>query len=71
MSYISDLPPEEELRELHEHLVSWVRSKENHLKVYEETVMIRDRKLDARERMLNEKEKILKNIEVKLTGNSS
>ena len=71
MVYIPDSSPEEELRELHEHLVSWVKAKENHLRVYEETVSIRDRKLDVRERILNEKEKILKDVEIKLTGDSA
>ena len=70
MSYIFDLTPEQELSELHDYLVGWVQTQEKRLKILTETVNIRDRKLDSKERFLTEKEKILKDIEVKLTGNS-
>ena len=70
MAYISDLTPEEELSELYTYLTTWVQTQDKRYKILFETVNIRDRKLDAREHMLNEKEKILKDIEVKLTGNS-
>jgi hypothetical protein len=69
MSYISDLTPEEELKELHDYFTTWVQAQDKRYKILFETVNIRDRKLDARERMLNEKEKILNDMEVKLTGN--
>lgn len=70
MAYISELTPEEELRELYDYLTTWVQAQDKRYKILFETVNIRDRKLDVRERMLNEKEKILRDIEVKLTGNS-
>ncbi|KKK95011.1 hypothetical protein LCGC14_2677110 [marine sediment metagenome] len=70
MSYISDQTPEQELSDLHDHLVGWVQTQEKRLKILTETVNIRDRKLDSRERMLNEKEKILNDKEATVTGNS-
>ena len=70
MAYISDLTPEEELREFYDYLTTWVQAQDKRHKILFETVNIRDRRLDVREQMLNEKEKILKDIEVKLTGNS-
>ena len=70
MAYISDLTPEQELSELHDYLVGWVQTQEKRLKILTEMVNIHDRKLDTRERMLNEKEKILKDMEISLTGNS-